>query len=129
MSHIVEITTEVRDATAVQAACRRLGLNLPVQGITRLFSGQVTGLAVELPGWKYPVVCETASGQLRYDNYGGRWGEQKQLDRFLQSYAIDKAKLEARKNGHSVREQELVDGSVRLTINVGGATRTEGGNR
>ena len=30
MSHIVEIKTQVRDAAAVQAACRRLGLSPPV---------------------------------------------------------------------------------------------------
>ncbi len=49
MSHIVVIKTEVRDAAAVRAACRRLGLAEPIQGKTKLFSGEVTGLAVQLP--------------------------------------------------------------------------------
>ena len=65
MSHIVSIKTETRDAAAVQAACQRLGLPQPVQGITRLFSGEATGLAVQLPEWVYPVVCETTSGQVK----------------------------------------------------------------
>ena len=52
MSHIVTIKTEVRDATAVRAACQRLGLPVPVQGKTRLFSGEVEGLAVQLPDWQ-----------------------------------------------------------------------------
>jgi hypothetical protein len=120
MSHIVMIQTEVRDVAAVAAACRRLGLGEPVQGTTRLYSGQVTGLAVQLPDWRYPVVADVATGRLRYDNFGGHWGDQRQLDRFLQAYAVEKAKLEARKRGHSVTEQALTDGSIKLTVQVAG---------
>jgi hypothetical protein len=75
MSHVVTIETEVRDAAAVQAACQRLGLPQPVEGTTRLFSGDVSGLAVQLPGWQYPVVCQLEMGQLKLDNYGGQWKE------------------------------------------------------
>lgn len=121
MSHIVSIKTEVRDANAVRAASERLRLPQPVEGTHRLFSGEATGLGVQLPDWKYVVVCDLSSGQLRYDNYGGRWGEQRHLDAFLQSYAVEKAKIEARRRGHSVTEAQLDDGSVKLTINVGGA--------
>jgi hypothetical protein len=35
----------------------------------------------------HPVVCQLETGQLRFDNFGGLWGEQAQLDRFLQAYA------------------------------------------
>ena len=73
MSHIVSITTEIRDAEAVRAACSRLGLPTPVEGTTRLFSGEATGLAVQLPDWKYPVVCELSNGSVQYDNYSGRF--------------------------------------------------------
>ncbi|GAF88160.1 unnamed protein product, partial [marine sediment metagenome] len=115
------IQTELRDAVAIRTACHRLQLEDPVHGTTKLFSGRETGLAVKLPGWRYAVVCDLDSGQLKYDNYQGHWGEQQELDRFLQAYAIEKARLEARKNGHSVTEQPLSDGSVKLTIQVGGA--------
>lgn len=120
MSHIVHIQTEVRDPIAISSACTRLQLPQPVQGEHQLFTKRVTGLGVQLPRWQYPVVCQTESGRLQYDNYGGRWGEQVQLDRFLQSYATEKAKLEARRQGYSVTEQSLEDGSIRLTIQVGG---------
>ncbi len=122
MSHIVTIKTEVRDPAAVAAACRRLGLPEPVHGTAKLFSGEATGLLVKLPDWLYPAVVDTATGQVRYDNYNGAWGRQEHLDRLLQSYAIEKARIEARKRGHSVVEQPLADGSVRLTIRVGGAS-------
>lgn len=120
MSHVVMIQTEVRDATAVQAACSRLSLPAPGGGTFRLFAGEATGLGVELPEWRYPVVCDLASGTLHYDNYNGRWGDPFQLGRFLQGYAVEKAKLEARRRGHSVAEHLLPNGSIRLTVQAGG---------
>ncbi|WP_152054380.1 DUF1257 domain-containing protein [Tautonia marina] len=120
MSHIVTIKTEVRDAEAVKGACKRLDLDDPVHDTVRLFSGEATGLLVHLPGWTYPVVIDTANGQINFDNYEGRWGSQEQLDAFIQAYAIERAKIEARKRGHRVHEQPLPDGSVKLTIQVVG---------
>ena len=120
MSHIVQIQTQVRDPAAVKAACQRLGLAEPVQETVQMFSETVSGLAVRLRGWRYPAVFDTAKAETRFDNYGGHWGNQKELDRFLQAYAVEKARLEARKQGHDVVEQPLSDGSIRLTIQVGG---------
>jgi len=121
MSHIVTIKTEIRDPIAVAAACRRLGLAEPEHKTVRLFSGEATGLTVQLPGWRYPVVAEVRSGKLRYDNYQGRWGDQIRLDELLQCYAVEKTRIEARKKGHSVSERRLADGSIKLVVNLGGA--------
>jgi hypothetical protein len=121
MSHIVEIKTEVRDEAAVHAACTRLQLPTPESKTVRLFSATATGLCVQLPGWSYPVVANLQTGALQYDNYGGHWGEQSRLNQFLQAYAVEKAKIEARKKGHSVSETRLQDGSIRVTVRVGGA--------
>ena len=120
MSHIVTIPSEVRDPEAVASACRRLGLPEPSYGTATLFESQAVGLLVRLPGWLYPVVIDTGSGQLRYDNYGGAWGAGEQLDRFMQAYAVEKVRIEARKRGYSVVEQALADGSIDVTIQVGG---------
>jgi hypothetical protein len=116
MSHIVTIQTRLHDPAAISAVCQRLSLPAPVQGTTQLFSGEATGLIVQLPGWRYPVVIDTPTGSARFDNYNGRWGEEKQLDRFLQLYAVEKAKLEARKKGYQISEQILTDGSIKLQI-------------
>ena len=121
MSHIVQIATEVRDVAAARAACKRLQLDPPSEGRAQLFSGEATGLIVRLPDWQYPVVFDTSTGEANYDNYHGRWGEQKHLDRFLQIYAVEKSKIEARRNGHSITEQTLADGSIKLTVQIGGA--------
>jgi hypothetical protein len=121
VSHIVEIKTEIRDEAAVKAACTRLQLAAPEHKTVRLFNATATGLCVQLPGWQYPVVANLQTGQVSYDNYNGHWGEQKHLNSFLQGYAVEKAKLEARRKGHSVSETQLQDGSIRVTVKVGGA--------
>ena len=121
MSHIVEIKTEVRDEAAVQSACSRLHLPSAFAAHSNFTVRPKQGLGIELPHWKYPVVANTETGQLRYDNYNGRWGSQEFLDQFLQTYAVEKTKIEARRKGHSVVEQKLDNGSIKFTVNVGGA--------
>jgi hypothetical protein len=121
VSHIVRIQTQVRDATAVQAACARLGLAQPEAGEFQLFSGTATGLAVKLPDWRYPLVCRTECGELAYDNYQGAWGDETELQKFLQAYAVEKTRLEARRQGYAVTEQPLAGGAVKLTVHMEGA--------
>lgn len=116
MSHIVQIKTRVQDPAAVTAACRRLGLAEPVHGTAQLYSGAATGLLVQFPGWQYPAVIDLATGTIQYDNFEGRWGDQRHLDGFVQRYTVEKAKLEAQKRGHSVSEQALADGSILVQI-------------
>ena len=121
MSHIVNIQTRLNDSVAIGAACRRLNLAEPTQGTARLYSGEVTGLLVQLPGWTYPVVIDTASGIAKLDNFEGHWGDREHFDRFLQIYAVERAKQEARKKGHQVSEQALADGSIKVQIIEGTA--------
>jgi len=120
MSHVVTVDTQIKDAAAVRAACHRLGLSEPVHGTVKLFSGEATGLAVQLPDWQYPVVCNLSSGQVQFDNFEGRWGDQKELDHLMQSYAVEKCRAEARKRGHTLTEQTLADGSIKVTVQVAG---------
>jgi hypothetical protein len=120
MSHIVTLQTKLHDPTAIAAACQRLGLAAPVHGKAELFSGEAAGMIVQLPGWQYPAVIDTPTGTVRYDIYGGRWGDQEHLERLIQMYSVEKAKLEARKKGYTVHEQALQDGSIRVQIIQGG---------
>ena len=119
MSHIVTIETEVRDLGGLVAACRRLGLDEPIHRTAKLFRSVVTGHCVELPDWRYPVVCQLNTGKLQYDNFSGHWGEQSQLDSLMQAYAVEVTKLEARRQGHTVTEQPLADGSIKLVVQLG----------
>jgi len=118
MSHLVTICTEVRDRQAIARACSRLGLAGPVDGEAKVFTTSKRGLLVQLPDWEFPVVCDLSTGRLEYDNYEGHWGATERLGEFLQAYAVEKATLEARKRGHSVVEQPLPDGAIRLVIGV-----------
>jgi hypothetical protein len=120
MSHVVTIQTQVRDPVAIQLACSRLQLPAPRYGTAKLFSSEVTGWQVELPQWRYPVVCEIERGQVQYDNFGGRWGEPARLHQFLQAYAVERARLEARKQGYTATEQVLANGSIQVSIQLGG---------
>jgi hypothetical protein len=102
-------------------ACERLQLPPPQRDCFQLFSDQANGWGVELLGWRYPLVCQSETGALKYDSFNGQGGEPSRLEAFLQRYVADAATLAARRNGHSVIEQPLADGSIKLVIQIGGA--------
>ncbi len=118
MCYMTSIKREVRDAEAVRAACERLGLPSPVQGKTKLARSEVEGLAVQLPGWKYPVVFNTATGQRTLKNPNGKWGDQQHLDRFLQAYAVECVRAVVQRQGCIVTERQRSDGSIDLSIQI-----------
>ena len=103
----------------MRRACVRLELEPPVHGDHQLYNSIETGWAVQLQGWRYPIVCKT-DGEVAYDNYEGRWGEQNRLNDFFQRYAVEKSAIEARRQGYSSTEELLEDGSIKVTINTGG---------
>jgi hypothetical protein len=116
MSHLVTVQTRLTDATAIAATCKRLELPEPTQGTVEFYSGTASGLLVQLPGWQYPAVIDTASGLVQFDHYEERWGEERHLHRLLQTYAIEKCRLEAQAKRHTFHEQPLEDGFVLLQI-------------
>lgn len=119
MSHIVTISTRLTNHAAVAAACRRLLMPEPVHGIAKLYSGEAAGLLVRLPGWRYPAVIDTQTGTIAYDNFDGAWGTERELHRFLQAYAVEAVRAQARQRGLPVIEQQLADGSIKLSIQEG----------
>jgi len=115
MSHIATVQTEVKSLRALKAACQRLKLRPPKQGTHRLFGGQTaTGYAVQLPGWRYPAVFDLKTKQVHFDNFGGCWGDEQELDRLKQAYAVCAAKEQAEKQGYRVTEHRSADGSIQL---------------
>lgn len=119
MSHIVTIQTEVHDPEAIRLACGRLQWPAPTYGPAALFTQTVNGWRLQLPGWTYPVVCNVERREVLFDNYEGLWGDRAHLNRFLQAYAVEKARLEARKQGYSTVEQQLENGSIKVTVYAG----------
>lgn len=120
MSHTMNINLEIRDKEALAAACERLGLNILNGDLHSLYSSKEKGIGIMLPGWNYPLVIKE-NGTVTYDNYNGSWGNIDELNKLIAYYGLEKAKLEAQKQGYSVMEnfneqtQEL-----ELEIEIGG---------
>jgi hypothetical protein len=67
----------------------------------------------------FPVVCDLDSGEVHFDNFNGKWGDRKHLDKFVQTYTVEKVRLESHRKGYSVIEQPLDNGSIKVSINTG----------
>jgi hypothetical protein len=119
MSHTVQVKNiQCKNEAALETACDALGLELSSRAKHQLFGGnKAEGRAVRLPGWNYPVIINTETGEASYDNYGGSWGKQEELDRLIQRYSVEAAKMEALAHGYSVDgEEALADGSIKLSL-------------
>jgi len=114
------VETQIRDVIALRQACNHLQLEPPIHKTYELYNSTETGWGVHLRDWKYPVVFKVETSEAAFDNYEGRWGNPERLDELIQRYAAEKTKIEARRQGYTVTEQSLADGSVKLTVCVGG---------
>ena len=115
MSHTSTIKTEYTDADVLQESCKQLGWTWLGRAKHELYSSSDIGLGIQIPGWSYPVIV-TDAGQLRYDDYNGRWGDVKQLDELKQRYAVEKTRAACLAKGHKVFEKKLDNGHIQLQI-------------
>lgn len=125
MSHIVTIKTELKDHDLLKEAVNALNdkakaANTPQLEILpaskhHLFSGDQVGLGIRLPGWNYPVVIDE-QGVVKYDNYGGSWGKQIELDRLVQEYSLEALEREARTQGYFTDRVETEAGAIKLDM-------------
>ena len=115
MSHTVKMKVKIKDRNLFKAVAQRLGLEVKENAEVRLFSSTHRGLAVKLPGWRYPIVVEE-DGTLVYDNYDGNWGDFKELLRLEEEYVKELVAREARKKGLSVYTKRAKDGSLILEV-------------
>jgi len=99
MSHTTTLETKIKDKgvlkRAVEIMKKELGLEVYIEetNSVNLFQGKISvknGIAVRLPNWKYPVLIDLDTGKIYYDNYGGRWGDEKYLNLLKQIYASQK---------------------------------------
>jgi hypothetical protein len=117
MSHTTTIKTQFKTKESIIAAANEMGLPAIQEGEFTLFDRtKVKGVAVKLPNWVYPVVIDTTTGTAHFDNYGGKWGAQAQLDKFTQTYAVHQATAMAKSKGYLVRRQQQDNGSVQLVV-------------
>jgi hypothetical protein len=123
MSHISKIEIEVKDLAVLNQACTRLGLEF-VRGRKQFrWYGKDAACdhVIKVPEANYEigVVKEKHRYELNCDYYDR--GIEKVIGRqgglLKQAYAVAKAKIEARKKGHSVLEKRS-DTGIRLHIRI-----------
>ena len=122
MSHFTTIQTQVRDVSALRAACEELGLRVLINTQARGYSSnRLSGdLVIRLNGPYDIAVNRQSDGTfgLTCDWYRGHVEREvgKNYGRILQLYGVHKASREARRKGYTTRRQTLKDGSIKLTI-------------
>ena len=116
MSHTVDMSIDMRDATALEKACKRLKIRFDKEERNvKLYSSTEKGMAVQLEGWRYPVVIQK-DGQVKMDNYNGNWGKQEKLTELQAYYGMEKAKIEATRKGYQTTESVDKYGNPKLTV-------------
>ena len=117
MSHIVKCTVQMKNKSALDLAIAELGLeNLGDKTHTLYNNQKAKGVGVKLPDWNYPVVINTETGEAKYDNYGGSWGKQQELDKLVQRYSVEVSKEQAVAGGYTCVEEMQENGDVELTM-------------
>lgn len=123
MSHVLTGKTKVHDAAVlIECLTKNPDVLWHKRGEFKLYGTTVKGYGFQIKGWKYPIVVNFETGEIRYDNYGGSWGDQKQLDHLMQSYGVAVTRQEALHEGRHIMQQEvLADGSVKIVLGGGGS--------
>lgn len=122
MSKVVKLNLNITKLDLLLKAAAEQQLTVEQNVTVHLFSATVHGLAIHLPGWRYPVVVD-ANGQLHYDNYNGHWGDAAKLTELVQAYSREVVLDTMRQQGFEYplyTEEEEADGTLVLTVTVGG---------
>ncbi len=122
MSHFANIETQIRDITALKAACSEMGLSV-LENATARGYGENTRhgeFVIKLKG-PYDIAvnkAENGTYALTTDLWCGLVEQEvgPKFGKLLQMYGVYKAQIEARKKGFMTRRQALKDGSIKLII-------------
>jgi len=111
MSDDIVIDVKITNLEAFRQTCASLdfvqSFSTTPETIT-LFEGNAHhGIHVRFKNWSYPVVF--SEGRAVYDNYNGKWGDQKKLDTFLREYTANAAIMAAKVDGCRVTSDQVVN--------------------
>ena len=121
MSHITTIKDIlIKDLNILQKATARLTdtrLEIHEPRPIKLYQKEpVLSVAqVKFESWLYPVLV-APSGEIHYDNFNGKWGEIKHLNKLKQMYGLEKSKQLAKAQGYLCREKQKQDGAIVLEL-------------
>lgn len=118
MSHIVTAELKITEKTLpyLKAAVKEENGRWLTETTHKMWDGTLEGIGFMLPDWRYPVVV-TSDGTLKYDNYNGAWGRQKQLDNVIQKTVARSITASAKRLGYT-RTKETVDEDGRLVVTL-----------
>lgn len=122
MSHTATVQTQVRRPKMIQKAAKALGFSCSVGQFRQQFfqsKAESGDVAVTLPGWKYPVLFDTKTGEVKYDNYNGMWGDLQPLEKLMQEYALQVAEEEAQEftlQGWTMQRVVQPNGDVQIVL-------------
>jgi hypothetical protein len=127
-SHTVTVQVDFKDLDMLQKALKAIGGIWKGWGKHKLFDIEklgrgdaepiklVEGYGFRLPGWTYDCVL-SKSGELSYDNYDGRWGDQAELDKLKVGYTVEVCQRAATLYGW---QSERVNGELKIYHPAGG---------
>jgi hypothetical protein len=122
MSHFVTVETQLKDIAALKAACRELGLNVQENAEARGYAAnrQHGDFVVTLKGPYDIAVNRKQDGTfgLTADQWQGHVAKEvgTNFTKLMKLYSVHKVLIEAKRKCHTVRRQDLKDGSVKLTV-------------
>lgn len=143
MSHVSQIELKIKSLEALKAACARLGCKFMEGQKTYKWYGQYMGdyrmpdgmkvedlgkctHAISVPGANYEIGVVERDGEvnLLWD-FWQSGGLERKLGKgaglLKQAYAVEQAKIQARRKGYSVYEKLTEDGkAIQLTMSRGG---------
>ena len=127
MSHFTTIQTQIKDVTALRAACNEMKLPFLTNADARGYGNQTRhgDFVIKLRGPYDIAVNRQPDGtfSLTTDWWQGHVEQEvgPNFGKLLQLYAVHKATAEARMKGFSVLRQPQRNGGVKLVLLAGGA--------
>ena len=122
MSHTTKVQVQFKDSKALRDACNALKIPFQEGPFTvSFYDGQKHegNIKVTLPGWTYPVLFNSQTGDVAYDNYEGKWGDIRQLHNLVQEYALQVAEDQASElklQGWTIERVPQANGDIQLVL-------------
>lgn len=94
MSHIVTVKTQFKDGEILLNTLKKFNVCISSgerHSVTMFGSTVEADISFKLPGWRYPVAVDLKTGEVKFDNYGGSWGQIEEFDKVHQQYTLDVA--------------------------------------
>jgi len=120
MSHTTTITASLKDEQACIDAAHECVAEI-VRGKLQLFDGTTVenGFGIQFKNWHYPVIIDLKTGEAKFDNFNGSWGDIAHLNKFIAHYSVHASAHAMRKRGQTpyfIRSQADLD---RLAVMTG----------